>query len=298
MDPRPPKPGSRPATPKPDDTGLRRSTVAPPSKSVPLLAPPQQPDELGRLGPYRVLGELGRGGMGTVYRAEDPTLRRQVALKVMSPHLAADPQAKARFVREAQAQAGVEHDHVVPIFHIGSADGLPFIAMPLLKGRTLADALADTPRLPLAEVLRIGREMAEGLAAAHAVGLIHRDIKPANIWLEEPRGRVKILDFGLARMSDEDAPADVPLPAGGTDARLTVAGAIVGTPAYMSPEQAKGETVDHRTDLWGLGVVLYELATGERPFGGQSRAVVLYAVARTEPPARARSPTSRRCCAR
>lgn len=231
------------------------------------------------LGPYRVLGLLGAGGMGRVYRAEEPSLKRQVALKVMRPELASDPAAKARFVREAQAQAKVEHDHVVAIHRVGADAGVPFIAMPLLKGRTLADALAAEPRLPPGEVIRVGREVAEGLAAAHDHGLIHRDIKPANVWLEGPRRRVKILDFGLARVgaAGGETPADGPI---GT----TILGAVVGTPRYMSPEQARGGPVDVRTDLFSLGVLLYELATGSPPFTGRTTPELLREVIGSDPP--------------
>jgi eukaryotic-like serine/threonine-protein kinase len=230
-----------------------------------FLRAPQKPDEIGRLGPYRVLDTIGQGGMGLVYRAEDEKLRRSVALKVMLPKFAASPQAAQRFLREARLQAAVEHDHVVPIYQADEADGIPFIAMPLLKGRTLADALKATPRLPASEALRIGREIAEGLAAAHVIGLIHRDIKPANVWLEGDRRRVKILDFGLARAEAS----------GEAETHITQEGAIVGTPAYMSPEQAIADELDPRTDLFSLGVVLYQMATGHLPFAGRNVTAVL-----------------------
>ena len=198
--------------------------------SFPVLAPPQQPDELGRLGRYRVLALLllGAGGMGVVFQAEDTLLRRQVALKALHARLAADPQARSRFLREARAQAHVEHDNIIPIFD-GVEDGdSAYIAMPLLKGTTLAAALRANPKLPLGVVLRIAREIAEGLAAAHAAGLVHRDIKPSNVWLEESRGaapgRCRILDFGLARTEDS-----------GDAEPSTAEDAFVGTPEYMSP---------------------------------------------------------------
>jgi serine/threonine protein kinase len=182
-----------------------------------MLAPAQQPDELGRLGPYRVLQLLGHGGMGAVFRAEDPRLGRQVALKVMLPALAASPTARQRFFREARAAAALEHDHIISIFLVDEDRSIPYMAMPYLKGEPL-DILVKRERiLALPEVLRIGREIAEGLAAAHAVGLIHRDIKPGNIWLEGERRRIKILDFGLARAREEPSP-------------LTQAGIVLGTP--------------------------------------------------------------------
>ncbi|MBM3982586.1 MAG: serine/threonine protein kinase, partial [Planctomycetes bacterium] len=236
------------------------------------LRPPERPDEIGRLGHYRVLGAIGYGGMGLVYRAEDPHLRRAVALKVLLPRWSGDPLARMRFLREAQAQARVEHEHVVPIYQVGEENGVPFFAMPLLRGETLAAALERDPRPGLPEVLRIGREIADGLAAAHGAGLVHRDIKPANVWLEGAGRKVKVLDFGLAR--------------GGADPldHHTATGAIIGTPAYMSPEQARGEPVDHRTDLFSLGAVLYQMATGRQPFTGTSTLAVLTAVTTHAPP--------------
>jgi serine/threonine protein kinase len=236
-----------------------------------FLAPPQAPGELGRLGPYRVLAVLGHGGMGVVFEAEDPQLRRKVALKAMLPSLAASASARQRFLREAQAAATVEHDHVVAIHQVGEDHGVPFIAMAFLRGESLEARLTRQSRLPLAEVLRIGRETADGLAAAHQHGLVHRDIKPANLWLEEHAGRVKILDFGLARAAGDSTP-------------LTQMGAIVGTPNYMSPEQVYGHSVDARCDLFSLGCVLYQISTGRRPFQGSDTISTLLAVATAEPP--------------
>jgi len=206
--------------------------------------------------------------MGVVYRAEDPRLKREVALKVMLPQFAADSQAKARFVREARAQAKVEHDHVAAIFTVADHDGLPYLVMPLLKGRTLQAALKANPRPPLNEVIRIGREVAEGLAAAHEKGLVHRDIKPANIWLEGKKLRVKVLDFGLARIAEPDATTPDAAP-------LTRKGVLVGTPSYMSPEQGRGLPLDGRSDLWSLGVMLYQMTTGELPFVGDTSLAIL-----------------------
>jgi serine/threonine protein kinase len=255
-----------------------------------FLTPPERSDELGRLGPYRIVGRLGIGGMGVVFRAEEPQLRREVALKVMLPQFASNPAWKARFLREAHAQAQVVHDHVVPIYRAGEQAGFAYIAMPLLKGQTLGSALQQNSRPPLREVLRIGREIAEGLSAAHEVGLIHQDVKPSNVWLDDRKRKVKILDFGLARAADttdpiagETAGPDRTDPA--VAAPLTVLGAIVGTPLYMSPEQARGEPVDHRTDLFSLGVVLYQMATGTLPFAGPTVEAVLAAVEMVRPPA-------------
>jgi hypothetical protein len=239
-----------------------------------LLAPPLGPDELGRLGDYRVLDLLGRGGMGVVLAAEDPQLRRRVALKVIQPEATTNPRARARFLREARAAAKLQqHDHIVPIYHVGEQNGVAFMVMPLLAGESLEDHLERESRLPPAEVLRIGREATEGLVAAHAAGLVHRDIKPGNLWLEAPTGRVRILDFGLAREVAADG-----------DGAPTRAGAGLGTPAYMSPEQAAGRPVDGRSDLFSLGCVLYHMATGEPPFPGKTLTAVLRAVAEHHPP--------------
>jgi hypothetical protein len=248
--------------------------------SYAFLAPPQEPDEIGRLGPYRVLRLLGAGGMGLVFAAEDPRLQRPVALKVMRPDLAANPRSRERFLREARAAAALRCDHVVTVYQVDEDGGVPFLAMELLEGETLEARLRREGPLPLAEVLRIGREAAEGLAAAHGRGLVHRDVKPANIWLEtrtgepgglSPRCRVKLLDFGLARA------------ASGSD-HGTQPGVIVGTPSYMAPEQARGEAVDARSDLFSLGCVLYDLATGQPPFRGKDTLAVLSALATEEPP--------------
>ena len=241
-----------------------------------FLAPAQAPDELGRLGPYRVLKVLGAGGMGVVFQAEDPHLQRLVALKAMLPGLAASESAKQRFLREARAAAALKHDHIVTIHQVGEDRGAPYLAMEFLEGESLDDRLKREGKLPLADVLRIGREMADGLAAAHERGLIHRDIKPANVWLEASlarkggESRVKILDFGLARAATGEA-------------HLTQPGAIVGTPAYMSPEQGQGKNVDPRSDLFSLGCVLYRMATGAAPFRGTDMISTLMAVATENP---------------
>jgi hypothetical protein len=241
-----------------------------PGSLTAFLAPAQADDELGRLGQYRILEVLGSGGMGVVFRAEDLKLKRPVALKAMLPAVTGSRSAGQRFQREAEAMAAVEHDHIVRIYQVDADRGVPFLAMELLRGESLDARLKRNEKLPLAEVLRIGREIAEALAAAHATGLIHRDVKPANVWLEAPRDRVKLLDFGLARAAAQEA-------------GLTQRGAIIGTPAYMAPEQGRGDPVDARCDLFSLGVVLYRLCCGQVPFRGKDSVSTLMLVASHEP---------------
>jgi serine/threonine protein kinase len=207
--------------------------------------------------------------MGIVFLAEDKHLERLVALKVMRPQVA-DPDAQQRFLREAKVTAKIKHDNVVTIYQIGEDRGAPFLAMEYLQGLTLEEWLRRGKRPSYALACRIGREAALGLAAAHERGLIHRDIKAANLWLEAPTGRVKILDFGLAK----------PLQ---TASSFTAVGTIVGTPQYMAPEQARGETVDARADLFSLGCVLYRLCSGQLPFDGKSALSVISAVILQEP---------------
>ena len=238
--------------------------------AVPHFGPPAGAGEVGTLGPYRVLKQLGAGGMGAVYLALDTRLDRKLAFKVMLPEFAADRSAKERFLREARAAAKISHDNVVTVFEADERDGVPYIAMQYLQGYPLDEYLKTKGAPALPHVLRIARETALGLAAAHALGLVHRDIKPANLWLEAPNGRVKVLDFGLAK----------PI---GSDADLTKSGAVVGTPAYMSPEQARGQKVDHRTDLFSLGAVLYRLCTGKTPFAGPNVMAVLMALGTEDP---------------
>jgi serine/threonine protein kinase len=230
-----------------------------------MLAPPQGMDELGRLGSYRILKVLGAGGMGIVFQAEDVQLARLVALKVLKPTIA-DPTSRQRFLREARACAALKNDHVVTIYQVGEADGIPFLAMEFLEGMSLEQWLENGWSITLAQILQIGRQTALGLAAAHDKGLIHRDIKPSNLWLDRDSGRIKVLDFGLARAQVENV-------------HLTESGYIVGTPAYMAPEQARGNQPDFRGDLFSLGAVLYRLCTGTVPFKGDTTMAVLTALA-------------------
>jgi serine/threonine protein kinase len=245
------------------------STKAPDDASQP--APGRWTRVPAYLGGYRIVKQLGQGGMGVVYRAEDEQLRRPVALKVMRADIAAHEEARARFLREARAAAALKHDHIVTIYQVGEDQGVPFLAMEFLQGKSLEDWLRPDRRATVPETLAIGKQIAKGLAAAHAVKLIHRDIKPANIWLEAPKGRVKILDFGLARHTAGELTA------------LTQDGAVLGTPAFMAPEQARGDVCDARCDLFSFGCVLYRMTTGRLPFRGNSAFAVLSAIASDTP---------------
>lgn len=235
-----------------------------------ILAPAQAPDELGRLANYRALKVLGQGGMGIVFLAEDTQLQRMVALKIMKPALAAKPSARQRFLREARATAAVRHDNIVTIFQVGEDHNMPFLAMELLEGISLDSRLRAVPAPSVPEALRVGRQTADGLAAAHDRGLIHRDIKPGNLWLE-PSGRIKILDFGLARALVATEQVE--------ESALTQSGVVVGTPTYMAPEQARGDPVDHRCDLFSLGCTLYRMTTGTLPYRGKDHFAVLTSLA-------------------
>ena len=239
------------------------------------------------IGGYKVLATIGRGAMGQVYLAEDDRLDRRVAIKVMHPSRASDPASRQRFIRESRATAAVEHPHVVTIHQVGEhrqggeQSGLPYIVMQCLHGETLGTYRTKVGRVPLPEALRIGREIAEGLAAAHRRGLVHRDIKPENIILEGPAREVKIIDFGLVCDLGAD-PSKAP---------VTVEGAVLGTPAYMAPERISDHPVDARADLFGLGVMLYELLADRLPFTGTSMMAMLASIAQGSPtPLRSAAP--------
>src|SRR5262249_12509135 len=220
-----------------------------------------QPGDVPSLGTYSVLKVLGRGGMGVVFHGWDPSLRRSVAIKVILPDVANDPCARRRILRAAQALPKLHHDNITQIFQVDDDKEMTYIVMPFLKGITLQEYLNKHKgsTLPLKQILRIGREIAMGLAAAHAEGVIHRDIKPANLWLDaDSKDRVIILHWALARPDDDNT-------------HLTHNGALVGTPAYMAPEQARGEkNIDARVDIYSLGAILYQMSTGQRPFSHSS----------------------------
>jgi serine/threonine protein kinase len=230
-------------------------------ETLDFLDPCDTAGRLGLLAHYEIVEILGRGGMGIVLRGVDRKLNRVVAIKVLAPQLAANAMARQRFQREAQAAAAVSHPHVVAIHAVDEWNGLPYLVMEYISGPSLQQRIDASGALQLAQILRIGMQIASGLAAAHAHGLVHRDIKPANILLENGIERVKITDFGLARSID--------------DVRMTQAGVVYGTPQYMSPEQAQGERVDQRSDLFSLGSVMYAMCTGRPPFRGETGMAVL-----------------------
>ncbi len=258
--------GTTPAAP-PSEAPLAEPVDSPPG---PRLERPIEPGDLGALGQYRVVQVLGKGGMGIVYLGIDTQIRRKVALKTMLPKYASSRSARERFLKEARAAGALHHDNVVVIYQVGEASGTPFIAMEHLEGESLEVHLRTHPTPPLPQVVKILREVASGLATAHRNGVIHRDVKPDNIWLEAPSGRVKLLDFGLARVPDISG------------AQSGTIG-LIGTPAYMSPEQARGTNLDHRTDLFSLGAVAYELVVGRPPFTGGNMFDVLAGVMSRNP---------------
>src|SRR5579862_6736303 len=226
---------------------------------------------------YRINTAIGAGGMGEVYRATDVKLGREVALKVLPPDMARDSERLARFQREARAVAALNHPHIVTIFSVEESDGIHFLTMELIEGQSL-DRLMPPGGLPAAQIIEIAKAVADALSAAHEKGIVHRDLKPANVMVTH-EGRVKILDFGLAKDVSAQSFGDATL----TSAQTQV-GVVMGTPAYMSPEQISGRALDHRTDIFSLGVLLHEMCTGRRPFTGQSSAELTSAILRDDPP--------------
>jgi eukaryotic-like serine/threonine-protein kinase len=218
-----------------------------------------------RLGVYEILTAIGAGGMGEVYRAHDTKLGRDVALKVLPRELASEPERRTRLLREARAAASLNHPNICTIHEVGDADGQAYIAMELVEGQPLSVRLTQG-LLPPQEVLRYGLQLAEALAHAHERGIVHRDLKSANV-VVTPEGRAKVLDFGLAKRLSGQELTEVTT---ASPASLTQPGAILGTLPYMAPEQLRGQPADARSDVWALGVMLYEMAAGARPFDGQT----------------------------
>lgn len=237
--------------------------------AVDFLEPCTAPDALGQLGNIEIREIIGHGGNGIVLKGFQPELNRLVAAKVMAPHLATSAAARQRFAREAQATAAIVHPGVLPILSVNSEGRLPYLVMPYVDCESLQQRIDREGALPVIDVLRIGLQVARGLAAAHAQGLVHRDVKPANILLEKGVDRVMLTDFGLARAVD--------------DASLTRSGLIAGTPQYMSPEQARGDAIDARSDLFSLGSVLYAMSTGRPPFRAETSYGILRRVTDDEP---------------
>ena len=238
-----------------------------------------------QVGPYEVLSTLGTGGMGEVYRARDTRLGRDIALKVVNEAFAADSELVRRFEQEARLAGSLNHPNLVAVYDFGIHEGAPYFITELLKGETLRERLARG-RLPVDTALDWGTQLAQGLAAAHARGIVHRDVKPGNIFITAD-GHVKLLDFGIAKLAEQSHGEG---PHGLLDKTVTSTGggtrtgAIVGTPAYMAPEQVRGESVDARTDIFGLGTVLYEVLSGRRPFPGGSLVESGHAILNEEPP--------------
>ncbi|HVS34873.1 MAG TPA: serine/threonine-protein kinase [Gemmataceae bacterium] len=271
---KPEQPPTEGATPAPacEQLGATDAEPARPEAekdALAFLAPSQEPSSLGRLDQYEVLAVVGAGGMGVVLKARDASLQRVVAIKVLAPQLAVSGTARKRFVREARAAAAVRDEHVVSIHGVQETGPVPYLVMEYIGGATLEKRIAQGGPVELKDILRIGIQVAEGLAAAHKHGLMHRDIKPANILLENGVERVKITDFGLARAVD--------------DASLTQSGVIAGTPMFMSPEQAGGLQIDQRSDLFSLGSVLYAMCTGRPPFRASTTVAVLKRVCEDTP---------------
>ena len=234
-----------------------------------MLGPTDDPAMLGRIGGYEVVGLLGRGGMGAVFKAFDRSLNRYVAIKLLLPQVVVNGAARTRFAREAQAAAAVVDDHVMPILAIDSWQDMPYLVMPYYRGSTLHQRLSDQGPLAVREVLRIAYQSASALAAAHNQGIIHRDVKPGNIFLDSGTDRARLMDFGLARAID--------------DAALTRTGILAGTPQFMSPEQVLGEPLDPRSDLFSLGAVMYATCTGQAPFRAESSYAVLRMITDRQP---------------
>ena len=234
---------------------FEKSKSIDPFSLLQILSPSDDPRAAGRIGPFEITGIIGSGGMGLVLKARDPALDRYVAVKILAPHLAKSQSARKRFAREARAAAAVIHDNVIAIYQVAEWNELPYLVMPYMPDPSLQQRIDDQGRLDLESTLSIGMQVARGLAAAHTQGLVHRDVKPANVLLAKGTERAIITDFGLARAAD--------------DATLTRIGLLAGTPHYMSPEQARGESVDQKSDLFSLGSLLFAMITGQPPIANE-----------------------------
>lgn len=252
----------RPTDPASDSDEMAATAAA-------LLSPSDDPRMLGRIGPYEVLGVIGRGGMGIVFKGYDRALNRNVAIKMLEPHLASIAAARRRFAQEARAMAAVSHEHVVPVYAVDDQAVTPYFVMEYVAGGSLENRLQRQGAFDVLEVIRIALQMSRALDAAHRQGLVHRDIKPGNVLLDAGTERVRVADFGLARVS--------------TDASMTHSGMIAGTPHYMSPEQVRGETCDARSDLFSLGGVIYALCAGHPPFRAENMYGVMQRVVNDQP---------------
>src|ERR1700726_3898651 len=228
----------------------------------------------GRLGPYEILSAIGAGGMGEVYQAHDTKLGRDVAIKVLAEAFAHDPERLSRFQREAKMLAALNHPNIATIYGLEQSNGTSYLVMELVAGETLAERVKREGALPIEEALAICKQIAEALEAAHEKGIIHRDLKPANVKVT-PESKVKVLDFGLAKAFEGDTANENPSNSPTLSRAATMQGVILGTAAYMSPEQARGKVVDKRTDLWSFGCVLFELLTGKQAFSGEDITEIL-----------------------
>ncbi|NIV49577.1 MAG: protein kinase, partial [Gammaproteobacteria bacterium] len=258
-------------------------TYAYDSRTAMSLGRARVPIEAGQqLLHYRLVEKIGEGGMGVVWKAVDTTLDREVAIKVLPPAFAEDPERLARFEREAKLLAAFNHQGIAGIYGLHTEGGAPFLAMEFIPGNDLAALVRTAGALPLEQVLDVGRQIAEALEAAHENGIVHRDLKPANVMLT-PEGHVKVLDFGLAKAVEAEQVSGHPSMSPTLTSAGTVAGVILGTAGYMSPEQARGRVADKRSDLWALGCVLFEMLTGAKAFSGDTVSDTLASVLKTEP---------------
>src|SRR5262245_58672815 len=235
-----------------------------------------------RLGAYEIQGPLGAGGMGEVYRAHDPRLARDVAIKILPAAFSADPDHLRRFEHEARSAAALNHPNILAVYDVGTADGAPYIVSELLEGDTLRGRLSAESGLPVRKAIDFSIQIGRGLAAAHAKGIVHRDLKPENVFIASD-GRVKILDFGLAKLIERET-AVVDASALPTSPPHTVPGLVLGTVGYMAPEQVRGLATDHRTDIFALGALLYEMLSGQRAFGRETAADTMTAILKEDPP--------------